>query len=100
LDKWPEDAGGLLEFVLDAESLLKESDQGRTFYGFVNLILSPGRQEKLRQLVDEIHQVPDLASCEEGLEMLSPNDARPHGRGRAGHADQLSKALRINPPPS
>lgn len=62
--------GGLLEFVLDAESLLKESDQGRTFYGFVNLILSPGRQEKLRQLVDEIHQVPDLAGCEEGLEML------------------------------
>jgi hypothetical protein len=47
--------GGLLEFVLDAESLLKESDQGRTFYGFVNLILSPGRQEKLRQLVEEIH---------------------------------------------
>ncbi len=62
--------GGLLEFVLDAESLLKESDQGRTFYGFVNLILSPGRQEKLRQLVEAIHQVPDLAGCEGGLEML------------------------------
>jgi len=62
--------GGLLEFVLDAESLLKESDQGRTFHGFVHLILSPGRQEKLRQLVEAVHQVPDLAGCEEGLEML------------------------------
>ncbi len=62
--------GGLLEFVLDAESVLKESDQGRSFYGFVNLILSPGRQEQLRQLVEDLHQVEALAECTEGLEMV------------------------------
>jgi hypothetical protein len=62
--------GGLLEYVLDAETVLKESDQGRTFYGFVNLILSPGRQEALRQVVEDVHRVEALAECTDGLEML------------------------------
>lgn len=62
--------GGLLEFVLDAENVLKESDQGKSFYGFVNLILSPQRQDSLRQLVDEVRRLEQLQPCQEAVETL------------------------------
>ncbi len=62
--------GGLLEFVLDAESILKESDAGKSFYGFVNLILSPGRQETLRRMVDAVHEVDALEGETENLSLL------------------------------
>lgn len=62
--------GGLLEFVLDAESVLKESDQGRSFYGFVNLILSPARQEQLRQTIEQVLRIDSLAQQVEDRETL------------------------------
>jgi hypothetical protein len=62
--------GGLLEYVLDAETLLKESDQGRSFYGFVNLILSPARQEQLRQVIEQVLRIESLAHQEEDRETL------------------------------
>jgi len=62
--------GGLLEFVLDAETVLKDSDQGKSFYGFVNLILSPERQNSLRQLVEEVRRLEQLQPCAEAVETL------------------------------
>lgn len=62
--------GGLLEYVLDAESLLKASDQGRSFYGFVNLILSPARQEELRRTIEQVLRIESLAQQEEDRETL------------------------------
>jgi len=62
--------GGLLEYVLDAESVLKESDQGRSFYGFVHLVLSPARQEELRQLIARLHGIEALRSQEDDFETL------------------------------
>ena len=62
--------GGLLEYVLDAETVLKESDQGRSFYGFVNLILSPSRQEELRRNIEQVLQIESLANQVEDRETL------------------------------
>lgn len=62
--------GGLLEYVLDAESLLKESDQGRSFYGFVNLILSPARQEELRRTIELVLRIESLSGQDEDRETL------------------------------
>lgn len=62
--------GGLLEYVLDAETVLKDSDQGRSFYGFVNLILSPARQESLRRTIEQVLRIESLAGQEEDRETL------------------------------
>ena len=42
--------GGILEFALDAEDVLKREDQGVSFYEFVRFILSPAEQEKLQEI--------------------------------------------------
>ncbi len=65
-----ENKGDLLEFVMNSETVLKESDQGKSFYGFVNLILSPTRQRALRELVDNVRQIEQIGENEEELEML------------------------------
>ncbi len=65
-----ENKGDLLEFVMNSESVLKESDQGKSFYGFVNLILSPTRQRALRELIESVRRIHQVEDNEEELEML------------------------------
>src|SRR5258708_16467566 len=42
--------GDILEGALDAVELLKDSDEGRTFFGFQKMLRSSEDVEKLRQL--------------------------------------------------
>jgi len=65
-----ESRGEILEFALDAEDMLKQEDQGISFYEFVRLILSPSQTERLEQVIREVRQVPELAAQQEGLETV------------------------------
>lgn len=62
--------GKILEFALDAEDLLKQQDQGVSFYEFVRLILSPSQTERLEKVIREVRRVPELAQQQEGLETV------------------------------
>lgn len=62
--------GGILEFALDAEDVLKREDQGVSFYEFVRFILSPTQQEKLQTIIQQLNQIGELAEQAEGLETV------------------------------
>lgn len=62
--------GQILEFALDAEDLLKQEDQGVSFYEFVRLILSPSQTERLEKIIREVRRIPELMQQQEGLETV------------------------------
>jgi len=62
--------GGILEYALNAEDILKKDDQGVSFYEFVNLILSPVQTEQLEKIIAEIRKIPELSSQPEGMETV------------------------------
>ncbi len=62
--------GGILEFALDAEDVLKQEDQGVSFYEFVKLILSPSQTERLERIVHEVRRIPELLAQQDGLETV------------------------------
>ncbi len=57
--------GSLIEYVLDTDHQLKESDQGRSFYAFWEFLIAPSRREELSTL---LKSVPHLV---EGQSVLS-----------------------------
>ncbi|HZN02557.1 MAG TPA: DUF3375 family protein [Candidatus Polarisedimenticolia bacterium] len=59
--------GTILGFALDSEEVLKEEDQGVSFYEFVRFILSPIQQERLRALIEQLGRIEDIASQADGL---------------------------------
>ena len=65
-----ESRGGILEFALDSEDLLKNEDQGVSFYAFVNLILSPHQTEQLDSIIRGVRQIIELEQQQEGLETV------------------------------
>ncbi|MEX0726924.1 MAG: DUF3375 domain-containing protein [Planctomycetaceae bacterium] len=65
-----ETRGRILEFALDAEDLLKQEDQGVSFYEFVRLILSPSQTERLEKIIREVRRIPELDHQQEGLETI------------------------------
>lgn len=62
--------GGILEFALDAEDLLRQEDQGVSFYAFVHLILTPSETERLEQIIQEVRRMTELALMQEGLDVI------------------------------
>jgi hypothetical protein len=62
--------GGILEFALDSEDVLKREDQGVSFYEFVRLILSPSQTERLEHVIRELRKLPELRAQEDGLEIV------------------------------
>lgn len=62
--------GGILEFALDSEDVLKKDDQGVSFYAFVKLILSPTQMERLERTIREVRRIPELTAQQEGLETI------------------------------
>jgi hypothetical protein len=65
-----ESRGKILEFALDAEDLLKQEDQGVSFYEFVKLILAPSQTERLEKLIQQVRKLPELRQQREGLESV------------------------------
>lgn len=62
--------GGILQFALDSEDVLKEEDQGVSFYEFVRLILSPAQTERLERIIQEVRRIPELVGLMEGMETV------------------------------
>jgi hypothetical protein len=62
--------GGILEFALDSEDVLKRQDQGVSFYEFVRFILSPSQQEKLQAIIEQLGRIQELSELGEGLETV------------------------------
>ncbi|WP_417848839.1 DUF3375 domain-containing protein [Thalassoglobus sp.] len=65
-----ESRGMILEFALDAEDLLKQEDQGVSFYEFFNLIQSPSQIDRLEKVIREVRRIPELLEQREGLETV------------------------------
>jgi hypothetical protein len=62
--------GGILEFALDAEDVLKREGQGVSFYEVVKLVLSPSQTERLERIIQEVRRIPELAPHQDGLERV------------------------------
>lgn len=62
--------GGILEFALDAEDILKREDQGVSFYEFFRFILSPAQQDRLQAIIQQLGRIQELAEQQDGLETV------------------------------
>lgn len=66
--------GRIVGQLLDTHAALKESAQGQSFYAFWNLLSSPERQQRWRELVRHIYQLDGIDSmlrANRSLEKLS-----------------------------
>ena len=52
--------GGILGYALDAEDMLKQQDEGVSFFAFVAFLFSPNQQAALRKTIEEVQQLPAL----------------------------------------
>jgi Protein of unknown function (DUF3375) len=60
--------GKILGFALDSEDLLKQQDQGISFFAFVTFLLSPNQQSALRKNIDEVQRLEALTDQREALQ--------------------------------
>src|ERR1700678_529897 len=58
---WHGGKGELLDDVLGSRESIAGSDQGRSFQGFYDFLLSQSRREELAELLDRVHALPDNA---------------------------------------
>jgi len=65
-----ETRGGILGFALDAEDLMKNRDEGISFYAFVRFLFSPAQQTALIKNIEEIQKIEALAQQDESLAHL------------------------------
>ena len=59
--------GSILGYALDAEDLLKQQDEGISFFAFVAFLISPSQQASLRKSIEEVQQLAELADQHESL---------------------------------
>jgi hypothetical protein len=62
--------GHILGHALDSEDLLKQQDEGISFFAFVTFLLSPAQQAALRKNIDEIQHLAALADQHESLSRI------------------------------
>ncbi|GAB5403428.1 MAG: DUF3375 domain-containing protein [Aureliella sp.] len=62
--------GGILGFALDAEDLLKQQDEGVSFFAFVAFLFSPNQQAALRKTIDEVQQLAALSDQHDALSRM------------------------------
>jgi flagellar motility protein MotE (MotC chaperone) len=55
--------GELLDEIFDEHDAIDDSDQGKSFRAFWGLLMSPARQEKFNQLIEEMLALPDVQTC-------------------------------------
>jgi Protein of unknown function (DUF3375) len=60
--------GNILGFALDAEELLKQQDDGISFFAFVAFLFSPTQQAALRKCIDELQELEALSDQTESLQ--------------------------------
>ncbi|MFK7848978.1 MAG: DUF3375 domain-containing protein [Rhodothermales bacterium] len=52
--------GDIVGYVLDADTALADSDQGRSFNAFWQFLISPTRKQELRNLLERVFALPEL----------------------------------------
>ena len=62
--------GRILGIALDAEDILKQQDEGISFYAFAKFLLSPTQQAAVRRNIEEIQNLAALADQHESLARL------------------------------
>jgi flagellar motility protein MotE (MotC chaperone) len=67
---WHGGKGELLDDVLGSRESIAGSDQGRSFQGFYDFLLSQARQEELAGLLTRVHQLPGLTENDPRLEKV------------------------------
>lgn len=63
--QWDGPKGDLLDIVFTGQSSIAQSDQGRTVRAFHTLLMSPGRQQELQDLITAVAQLPYLDDTEQ-----------------------------------
>lgn len=74
---WRGSKGALLEDIMGERDAIGDSDQGRSFTAFWDLLLSGQRQEELTELLDRVLNLPTIA------------ELKPDARTRRVHYDWL-----------
>ncbi len=62
--------GALLGFVLDADSELKRSDQGKSFYAFWEFLSSERKRDELRTMLEAVYALPALQDISKEQDLL------------------------------
>ncbi len=62
--------GGILGFALDAEDLMKQQDEGISFFAFVKFLFSPTQQALVRKNIEEIQKLVTLSDQRDSLSYL------------------------------
>lgn len=52
--------GDVLESVIDADTALRESDQGRSFYAFYEFLSTQDRKDQFQTMLRQVYLLPDL----------------------------------------
>ncbi len=73
---WDGSKGELLDELIADRQTIAESDQGRSFRAFYDLLLSAERQAELSELLDRVHDTTDEDSVD--IPELDPRLARTH----------------------
>lgn len=90
---WSGSKGELLDDVVATRSGIAESDQGRSFRAFYELLLTAERQDELTDLLDRLHRLEDLPDLDQRLARVHYDwiDASERTQGTVR---QLSEQLR------
>jgi hypothetical protein len=81
---WDGAKGELLDEVVGGRNHISDSDQGRSFQAFYDLLLSPRRQRELTELLEKVHQ----------LGLMDPRNNPENARLRFIHHDWLDAGER------
>lgn len=90
---WDGAKGELLDEVVGSRSHITDSDQGRSFQAFYDLLLSPRRQRELTEMLERVHQL-DLADRADLRLRYIHHDWLDAGERAQGTVRQLSEQLR------
>lgn len=90
---WDGAKGQLLDDVVGGRSMITDSDQGRSFQAFYDLLLSPPRQAELTELLRQVHEL-DLATDADPRLRFVHHDWLDAGERAQSTVRQLSEQLR------
>ncbi len=62
--------GEIIDFALNAEDILKASDQGHSFFEFLKLVHSPEIQDRVTSIVQQLTQLDALADQYDSLQSI------------------------------
>jgi hypothetical protein len=90
---WDRAKGELLDEVVGGRSHIADSDQGRTFQAFYDLLLSPNRQRELTELLQKVHELDVAVHADPRLRYVH-HDWLDAGERAQATVRQLSEQLR------